>query len=48
MRNFQDSFETRKRSFVSVFFSICITIPLIGNKTAENVGILCKAKSIMN
>ena len=27
MRNFQDAFETRKRSFISVF-SICITLPL--------------------
>ena len=27
MRNFQDTFETRKRSFVSAF-SICMTIPV--------------------
>ena len=27
MRNFQDTFETRKRSFISVF-SICMTAPL--------------------
>ena len=27
MRNFQDTFETRKRSFISVF-SICMTVPL--------------------
>ena len=27
MRNFQDSFETRKRSFISAF-SICMTVPL--------------------
>ena len=27
MRNFQDTFETRKRSFISAF-SICITVPL--------------------
>ena len=29
MRNFQDTFETRKRSFISAF-SICMTVPLIG------------------
>ena len=28
MRNFQTTFETRKRSFISVF-SICMTVPLI-------------------
>ena len=28
MRNFQDTFETRKRSFTSAF-SICMTVPLI-------------------
>ena len=27
MRNFNTTFETRKRSFISVF-SICITVPL--------------------
>ena len=27
MRNFQDTFETRKRSFISGF-SICINVPL--------------------
>ena len=27
MRNFQDTFETHKRSFTSVF-SICMTVPL--------------------
>ena len=27
MRNFQDTFETRKRPFISVF-SICMTVPL--------------------
>ena len=30
MRNFQDTFETRKRSFFSAF-SICITVTLMGN-----------------
>ena len=29
MRNFQDTFETRKRSFISAF-SIGMTVPLIG------------------
>ena len=28
MRNFQDTFETCKRSFISTF-SICMTVPLI-------------------
>ena len=28
MRNFQDTFETRKRPFISAF-SICMTVPLI-------------------
>ena len=27
MRNFQDNFETRKRSLISVF-SFCMTVPL--------------------
>ena len=27
MRNFQDSFETRKRSFI-IAFSICMPVPL--------------------
>ena len=27
MRNFQNTFETRKRSFINVF-SICMTVPL--------------------
>ena len=27
MRKFQDTFETRKQSFISVF-SICMTVPL--------------------
>ena len=29
MRNFQDTFETRKRLFISAF-SICMTVPLRG------------------
>ena len=28
MKNFQDNFETPKRSFISAF-SICVTVPLI-------------------
>ena len=28
MQNFQNTFKTRKRSFISVF-SICMTVPLI-------------------
>ena len=27
MQNFQDTFETRKRSFISAF-SVCMTVPL--------------------
>ena len=30
MRKFQDTFETLKRSFISVF-SICMTVPLKAN-----------------
>ena len=30
MRNFQDTFETRKRSFISAS-SICMTVPLMVN-----------------
>ena len=30
MRNFQDNFETRKRSYISAF-SICMTVPLSNN-----------------
>ena len=39
MRNFQDAFETRKRSFISAF-SICMTVPLSTNPS----GILIKIK----
>ena len=34
MQNFQDTFETRKRSFISGF-SICMTVPL--NSTIETL-----------
>ena len=30
MSNFQDTFETRKRSFISAF-SVCVTVPLSMN-----------------
>ena len=30
MQNFQDTFEKRKRSFISAF-SICMTVPLIAD-----------------
>ena len=36
MRNFQDTFETRERSFISAF-SICITVPL--KKSDKYVGL---------
>ena len=29
MQNFQDTFEARNRSFINVFFSICMAVPLI-------------------
>ena len=28
MQNFQDTFDTCKRSFISAFSSICMTVPL--------------------
>ena len=31
MRNFQDTFEARKQSFIGAF-SICMTVPLIDKK----------------
>ena len=37
MRNFQDTFETRKRSFVSAF-SICMTVPSIQTSKMLEVG----------
>ena len=33
MQNFQDTFETRKRSLINTF-SICMTVPL---KTSKNL-----------
>ena len=41
MRNFQDTFETHKRSFISVF-SICMTVPLTANMMSE----VCKDTEI--
>ena len=32
MQNFQDTFETRKQSFISTF-SICMTVPFMIMKT---------------
>ena len=34
IRNFQDTFKTRKRSFISAF-SICINVPLKGTDTCN-------------
>ena len=34
MQNFQDTFETRKRSCISAF-SICMTVPLILVREAD-------------
>ena len=45
MRYFQDTFETRKRSFISAF-SICMTVPLrqikwcVQNETITKNGVL--------
>ena len=40
MRNFQDTSETRKRSFISAFtFSICMNVPL---KEATYENTVCK------
>ena len=36
MQNFQDTFETRKRSFMSAF-SICVTVPLNNNEIIRDV-----------
>ena len=36
MRNFQDTFETRERSFISVF-SICMTVPLNINENTKHL-----------
>ena len=38
MRNFQDTFETRKRSFISAF-SICMTVPLRKDKVLIRGGL---------
>ena len=34
MRNFHDTFETRKQSFISAF-SICMTVPLMKAKISH-------------
>ena len=36
MRNFQDTFETREQSFISVF-SICMTVPLINIENMQTL-----------
>ena len=36
MRNFQDTFETRKRSSISAF-SFCMTLPLISHRLLYNM-----------
>ena len=41
MRNFQDNFETRKRSFISAF-SICMTVPLRKSITDD---LICHEKA---
>ena len=48
MRNFQDTFKTRKRSFISVF-SICMTVPLrIPNVFVPNAYFLYPLKTLEN
>ena len=44
MRTFQDTFETRKRSFTSAF-SICVTVPLRQNQNKEKEPFLKIASS---
>ena len=44
MQNFQDTFETRKRSFISAF-SISMTLPL-RNKNEEQLVNLCETKNL--
>ena len=39
MRNFQDTFQKHKRSFISVF-SICMTVPLSVNAIRNNLKLL--------
>ena len=41
MQNFQDTFEPRKRSFISAF-SICMTVPLKGNSNNKGKKIRLK------
>ena len=50
MRNFQDTFETRERSFISAF-SICMTAPLgiaSVNVTKSAVSIFCPVDPVKN
>ena len=45
MRNFQDIFETRKRTFISAF-SVCMTVPLMwpfNNRITVNIEIAVSA-----
>ena len=51
MRNFQDTFETSKQSYISAF-SICMTVPLINDiqpglihQTALTISIRYKSSS---
>ena len=51
MRNFRDTFETRKRSFISAF-SICMTVPIeqsvLNNQFVPPIFCLCFAFSGIN
>ena len=46
MRNFQETFETRKRSFISAF-SICMTVPLKNNTGVLVAQIANEVKEIL-
>ena len=39
MRNFQETFETPKRSFISAF-SICMTLPL------DIIKVICRSQAV--
>ena len=43
MRNFQDTFESRKPSFISAF-SICMTVPLSCLKKGAGYTVDCKPR----
>ena len=50
MRSFQDTFKTRKRSFINAF-SICMTVPLKNNgnryRTYKYKALQCKIENLI-